>query len=150
MLTTIFTSISLWLHTLATILLVGHYLLLALIYLPAFKRSLDSKALPAILTSVAGGARPYLFASLLIFVVTGIYLMLVNESYHGLGRFENVWSALMLAKHLLIFVMVGLGFQLNNNLNAGGKLPDRFDSLLYAISASGLLVLLLTAFAQAQ
>jgi len=150
MLTTILTSISLCLHTLATILLIGHYLLLALVYLPALKRSVDSKALPAILASVAGGARPYLFGSLLIFVVTGIYLMLVNDSYHGVGHFENAWSVLMLTKHLLIFVMVGLGLRLNNSLNAGGKLPDRFNSLLNAISASGLLVLLLTAFAQAQ
>jgi putative copper export protein len=83
-------------------------------------------------------------------VVTGVYLMLVNDSYHGVGHFDNAWSVLMLTKHLLIFVMVGLGLRLNNSLNAGGKLPDRFNSLLNAISTSGLLVLLLTAFAQAQ
>ncbi len=150
MLTTIFTSISLCLHTLATILLIGHYLLLALVYMPALKRSVDGKALSAVLTSIAGGARLYLLASLLVFVVTGIYLMLVNESYHGVGRFDNAWSVLMLTKHLLIFVMVGLGLRLNNSLDAGGKLPDRFNSLLNAVSTSGVLVLLLTAFSQAQ
>lgn len=144
------TALSFWAHTLATIILVGHYLLLALVYLPALKCLLDEKSLAGALTGFSIAIRPLMLAALLVFALTGIYLMVGNEAYQGLGQFSNLWSVLMLSKHILIFLMIGLGFRLNaQTLKARGNWLPGFTSLLYVTCACGLLVLLLTAFAQA-
>jgi uncharacterized membrane protein len=150
MLNTLLTALSLWTHTLATIIMVGHYLLMMSVYLPALKRSLDDKSLAGTLAGIATGIRPLMLISLVVFAVTGLYLMMGNKAYQGLGQFGNPWSVLMLTKHILIFLMIGLGFRLNAQiLKAKENWLPGFTSLLYVTSACGLLVLLLTAFAQA-
>jgi uncharacterized membrane protein len=143
-------TLSLWLHTLATIVMVGHYLLLALAYLPALRRTVDTQSLPAVLASVSVSIRTWMLAALLVFAGTGVYLVLVNDAYHGLGQFTNAWSMLMLVKHLLVLVMIVLGFRFNSGIRPGAALPAGFDRQLAVVTLCGLLVLLLTAFAQAQ
>ena len=59
--TIILLGASIWLHTLATVILIGQYTLLGLIYLPVFARQLNGTALGAMLESVAGGARLFVF-----------------------------------------------------------------------------------------
>lgn len=51
--------------------------------------------------------------SLLALIVSGSFQMTANENYDGLLSFDNVWSQVMLAKHILIVVMaiVGLALQ---------------------------------------
>jgi uncharacterized membrane protein len=150
MITTLLTALSLLFHTLATIVMVGHYLLLAAAYLPALRRSLDAPTLSTALAAMNSGIRSRMLPALLVFAVTGFYLMTVNSAYHGLGQFSNAWSLLMLVKHLLIVVMVVLGFRFNNSFKPNEPLPAGFDAKLVAVFVCGVLVLLLTAFAQAQ
>ena len=147
---TLLTALSLWAHTLATIILIGHYLLLGLGYLPALRRSMDDKSLAGTLAAIAASIRQPMLISLIVFAITGIYLMVGNDSYQGLGQFANAWSMLMLIKHIVVIVMIGLGFRLNAKISKAGKnWLNSFTSHLYATSVCGLLVLLLTAFAQA-
>ena len=145
-------ALSVWLHALGTVILIGHYLLLSVIYLPVLTRYNGN-----ILSEISKRSRPWLYASLLIFIVTGIYLMLVDPNYLGVGNFGNVWGMLMLVKHILVVGMIGLGFWFNAILRVGpmmgsnnsGELGTRRFRLYSNLMAiSGTLVLLLTALAQ--
>jgi uncharacterized membrane protein len=147
-------TLSVWLHALGTVILVGHYLLLSGIYLPVLTRYNG-----AILSEISKRSRPWLYASLLIFILTGTYLMLVDPGYLGFMNFGNFWGIVMVIKHILVLGMIALGFWFNAILRVGPMMGSnnsaelgirnfRLYSNLMAIS--GLLVLLLTALAQVQ
>ena len=149
-------SIFTWLHAIATVVFIGHPLLLAVIYLPAFAQAKAEVAGP-ILSGVSKRSRPWMYASLIVFTITGIYLMLVDPSYLGIGKFTNLWSIAMLVKHILIVAMIGLGFFYNAILRVGPMMSSNsnaeaaiagFASYSKWMAIMGILVLLLTAFAQ--
>lgn len=151
-------ALSYWLHSLATVFFIGHYLLLALIHLPAMNNtSLDVTG--PILSGISKRSRRWMYASLLIFMVTGIYLMFADPNYRGVGDFNNFWSVMMLVKHILIVGMIGAGFWFNAFLRVGPMLSSRnsaeqafarFKLFVNIMAVSGVLVLLLTALAQIQ
>lgn len=147
-------SLSYWLHSLATVVFIGHYLLLALIYLPAL-----SNAGGTILSEISKRSRVWMYTSLLIFIITGTYLTFVDQNYLGIGKFDNPWAALMLVKHILILGMIGMGFWYNGLMRVGPLMSsnsgatqalNRFRQYSYLMATSGILVLLLTAISQAQ
>ena len=152
----IFFSLSTWLHALATIILIGHYLLLTLIYLPVLAKE---NAGGMILSEISKRSRGWMYSSLIIFMVTGIYLTVVDPNYLGIGNFGNLWGILMLIKHILVLVMIILGFWFNAILRVGPLMSsntgaDRAINLfvLYSksMAVSGVLILLLTALAQVE
>ena len=145
-------SLSYWLHALATVVFIGHFVLLATIYLPALAGN------PVVLSAISKSSRWWLYASMLIFTITGVYLTFVDSSYLGIGNFSNFWGVVMLVKHLLIVGMVGMGFWFNAILRVGPLMSsnsgaaqalDRFRWYVNAMAVCGALVLLLTALAQA-
>ena len=147
-------ALSVWLHALGTVVLIGHYLLLSIIYVPAL-----AKKDGTVLSEISKRSRPWLYTSLLIFVVTGIYLTLTDPNYLGIGNFGNVWGIVMLVKHILILGMLGLGFWFNGILRVGSMMSSnnsaelatrRFRLYSNLMAISGILVLLLTALAQVQ
>lgn len=151
------TVLSTWLHSLATVVLIGHYLLLSVIYLPVMVKDPVSLQNGAALSEISRRSRAWMYAALLIFIVTGVLLMLADPNYLGLGNFGNPWSILMLVKHLLIVFMLALGFWFNAiwrvgplmSSNSGAALAAaRFRSYSRLMAVCGVLVLLLTAFAQ--
>ncbi|HEX9333544.1 MAG TPA: hypothetical protein VF896_16745 [Anaerolineales bacterium] len=147
-------ALSVWLHALGTVVLIGHYLLLSIIYVPAL-----AKKDGTVLSEISKRSRPWLYTSLLIFVVTGIYLTLADPNYLGIGNFGNVWGIVMLVKHILLLGMLGLGFWFNGILRVGSMMSSnnsaelatrRFRLYSNLMAISGILVLLLTALAQVQ
>ena len=150
-------SLSLWLHSLATVVFIGHYVLLALVYHPAlFKTSLNPEG-ASVFHEIAQRSRPWLYAALVVFMVTGYLLMLNDPSYAGLGQFTNAWSWLMLIKHVIIAGMIAAGFWFNGILKIGSRLTSsvaspqalaRYRNFTNGMALSGVLVLLLTALAQ--
>ncbi len=149
-------AVSTWLHALATIVLIGHYLLLSVLYLPAFGKQTSEVAGP-LLSDVSKRSRVWMYASLVIFMITGLYLMLVDPNYLGVGNFSNPWAVAMLIKHILIVGMIGLGFWFNALLRVGPMMSSnhgaeqamlRFGLYSKLMAVSGVFVLLLTAFAQ--
>ncbi|HEX9388415.1 MAG TPA: hypothetical protein VF918_18970 [Anaerolineales bacterium] len=147
-------ALSVWLHALGTVVLIGHYLLLSGIYLPVLTRYNG-----AILSEISKRSRPWMYGSLLIFIVTGILLMFADPNYLGVGNFSNVWGVLMLIKHLLVIGMIGLGFWFNAILRVGPLMSSntgaaqaiaRFRNYVNAMAVCGVLVLLLTALAQVE
>jgi len=146
--------LSVWLHVLATVIFIGFYLLLALIYLPILSKSENGP----ILSEISKRSQPWLYVSLLIFVVTGIILMFADPNYLGFGNFGNFWGIVIVVKHTLILVMVAAGFWYNARLRVGPRMGSgqetaqaisRFRQYVYVMAVSGVLVLLLTALAQA-
>lgn len=151
-------ALSLWLHSLASVILIGHYLLLALIHLPAMKKSTLDVSGP-ILSEISQQSRRWMYASLLTFIITGVYLMFADPNYLGIGDFGNFWSIMMLVKHILIVGMIGAGFFFNAILRVGPMLSSRngaeqvlarFELYVNIMAVSGVLVLLLTALSQIQ
>jgi len=143
-------SLSYWLHALATVVFIGHFVLLAGIYIPAL-----SKNGPA-LSEISKRSRPWMYASLLVFAITGTYLTFVDPNYMGVGNFGNLWAVMMLVKHIIIVAMIGIGFWFNALMRVGPMMssnnPEQaaihFRKYVNAMAVCGVLVLLLTAIAQ--
>jgi hypothetical protein len=137
---------------------IGHYLLLALIYLPAMRQNpLD--VIGPILSGISKKSRLWMYTSLVVFMITGIYLTFVDPNYMGVGNFENFWSTMMLVKHILMVVMIGAGFWFNaiwrvgpmlSSRNGAEQAYGRFKLYVNIMAISSVLVLLLTALAQIQ
>jgi uncharacterized membrane protein len=150
----ILTALSFWLHSLATVIFIGHYVLLGLIYIPAL-----GNAQGTLLSQISKQSRTWLYLSMLVFALTGVYLTFVDSHYAGIGNFSNPWAALMLVKHILLVAMVGMGFWFNGILRVGPLMSSntgaaqaqvRFRQHANLMALAGVLVLLLTAISQAQ
>ncbi|MCK6538714.1 MAG: CopD family protein [Anaerolineales bacterium] len=150
--TQILIALSAWIHATATVVFVGHYLLLAVIHLPALSKNANGPALSAI----SKRSRGWLYVSMIALLVTGTYLTLMDAGYLGFMNFGNLWGILMLVKHFLILAMIALGFWHNAILRVGPMMnsnnPEgaiaRFRKHVNVMTVCGALVLLLTAAAQ--
>ena len=145
-------ALSIWLHALATVVFIGHYLLLSTIYLPILEKNGGT-----FLSEISKRSRPWLYTSLVVFMLSGVYLMFTDPSYLGIGNFGNLWSMMMLVKHLLIVGMIGLGFWYNAFLRVGPMMASnnsgelgirRFRMYSNLMAIAGIWVLLLTAISQ--
>lgn len=145
------------LHALAALIFIGHYLLLSLLYLPVLTKveAGGGKALG----EISRASRPWMYASILIFFLSGIVLMILDSNYQGIGNFSNPWALLMLVKHLIILAMLVIGFWYNTRQHVGRALRSnpgdaqnlaRFRRYSAAMSICGVLVLVLTALAQVE
>ena len=144
------------LHALAMIVFIGYYLLLSLIYLPALS-AIDNGG--KALGEMSRRSRRWMYISILVFAVTGVHLMLVDPNYLGIGNFSNPWALLMLVKHLVIVVMIALGFWFNFIQRVGPALRSnsgaaqgvaKFRQYSNIMAGCGALVLALTALSQIQ
>ena len=150
---TILIALSVWLHALATIVMVGYYVFTGLIYLPILEGRMQKNTLCELLEQVSARLRPYFGGSLLIFVITGTYLMLINESYLGLGHiFANLWSALIVIKHILVLTFLALAIYSERafmeKIDEDADALKRFRWSLNVNLTLGVLIVLLTSIAQ--
>lgn len=150
-----------WLHLLATVVFIGFYVLSGLVMGPAAAQT-SVKTRGSLTVAVYEKARPFVLGALLIFIVTGAYLTLVNPLYAGLMRFDNTWSSLILIKHVVVVLLVGVGIYLQRvpvekmaaAVEAGDErgivlLAGRVRTLELVAALLGLVILLLTALAAA-
>jgi hypothetical protein len=152
---TFLVALSAWLHGLATVVVIGYYGFTNLVYLPIFEREMKASALRDLLENASARLRPLFGGSLLIFLVSGTHLMLINESYPGLGDFfANPWSILIVVKHVLVLAFLGLAFFSERAFLA--KVSDenpgalkQFHWVLNINTILGVIILLLTSIAQA-
>jgi uncharacterized membrane protein len=153
--TQILIAFSYWLHAVATVVFIGYFVLMAGVCLPALARAKNGTAL----SEISKRSRPWMYVSLLIFLLTGIYLMIVDPNYLGIGNFGNFWAVMMLVKHILIMAMIALGFWFNAILRVGPLMSSntgaeqaiaRFRNYNNTMAVCGILILLLTALAQVE
>jgi len=152
-------TIAVWLHAVSTVIVVGYYGILGRIVLPALGRSLQGPPLGRAIGAVEGRALPLVVLSVGAFVLTGAYLLVVDESFGGLGDYGSTWATLMLAKHVLVGLMVvggGLVHVLAERVADPGLPADELRPAIGHLrlaaegtTALGALILLLTAAAQA-
>jgi uncharacterized membrane protein len=147
-------ALSSWLHALSTVVFIGYFLLLSLILLPVLAENHGM-----ILSDISKRSRPWMYISLLVFIVTGVILTFANPNYLGLAQFGNLWAILMLVKHVLVLGMIVIGFWFNAIRRVGPQMGSsrgaaqaisRFRSYVNLMAICGLLVLFLTALAQVQ
>ena len=147
-------ALSTWLHVMATVVFVGYYLFTGLIYLPVFERCMQPNALRDILEQVSARLRPYFGGSLLIFLVTGTYLLVINKNYVGLGQFfNNPWSILMVIKHALILAFLALAVFSERAFltQISDKKPQALKNFRFAVNINtilGVIIVLLTSIVQ--
>lgn len=129
------------------------------VWLHALAKSGPEAAAGALLSEISGRSRAWLYASLVAFLVTGVYLTVADPNYLGFADFGNPWGILMLVKHILVLGMIAAGFWFNAILRVGPQMSSnsgaaqairRFRSLANLMAVLGVLVLLLTALAQGQ
>jgi uncharacterized membrane protein len=150
--------LALSLHTLAFVIAWGYYGILGRILIPALRRSLDPATEAVTLAAIERRALPLVIVSTAMFVVTGSYLLVVDSSYAGLGNvFANTWTVLMLAKHLVVIGLVGLGATVDLQIRRAADAPDsgmreaalgRVRLAAEAATVLGALIVLLTVAAQ--
>ena len=97
-----------WLHMLATVSWIGGLATLAVIVLPAARRSLDETAYSAFLGRVQERLQQVGWLSLLVLGGTGMFQMSANRNYNGFMAIDNPWATAILAKHAVILVMVAV------------------------------------------
>lgn len=98
-----------WLHTVAFVIAWGYYGVLARMILPGLVQTVDPFARSAAVLAIERRALPFILLSVVLFTITGSYLLVTDPQYAGIGNFRNGWTALMLGKHVLVIVFVGLG-----------------------------------------
>ena len=104
-------AVAAWRHSLATVILLCYYALLALVVVPVLPRAVNGPALGRAIPAIERRALPLTLASIGVFLVTGTYLLLTEDRFLGLGHvFGNAWSTLIVIKHVMVIALIGIGF----------------------------------------
>jgi uncharacterized membrane protein len=150
--------LSTWLHTVAFVIAWGYYGILGRMIVPGLERTLAPAARADALLAIERRALPLLLLSVVLFTMTGTYLLVIDPQYEGLGSFGNSWAAMMLGKHLLVVVLVGLGVVIDRLIRWAADVADDRARATYlrwlrwsteGATAVGALIALLTVAAQA-
>jgi uncharacterized membrane protein len=153
-------AVATWLHSVATVILLGYYVLLALVVVPVLRRAVDAPTLGRVIPTVERRALPLILGSIGVFLVTGTYLLLTDDRFLGVGHFfGSTWSTLIVIKHVLVIVLIGIGVYIDLLVVPDIATPvdeaaqtaavRRLARSAAAIAVLGAVVLLLTAAAQA-
>lgn len=146
-----------WIHSVAFVAALGYYAILGLVVVPGL-RDLDSATAARTLDSMERRALPIVLIAVVLFVVTGSYLLTADAQYLGLGNVAaSTWTEMLTIKHLLIIPLVGLGIVIDSLIHTAGNAPDdrgrrrriyRVQLAATATAALGAAVILVTAIAQ--
>lgn len=147
-----------WIHTVAFVIAWGYYGILGRIVIPGL-RDLDSAAAARTLDAIERRALPFILIAVVGFVVTGSYLLTVDDQSQGLGNLTaSTWTVMLTIKHVLIVALVGLGVVIDYLIHrAGDPIEDSarrrriFEVRIAAEAATalGAVIVLVTAIAQA-
>jgi uncharacterized membrane protein len=152
-------------HLIATVVLVGGIVFMALVVTPALEREPGSSRARA---AIQSRFTPIANLSLIVLIVTGMVQLTANSNYVGFLNFSNLWAKAILLKHIAVGGMVVtalyMNFVLQPDINrtalllaAGKAKPEetaalaRHQSQLTQVNmALSIVVLLFTAIARAQ
>ena len=148
-----------WIHTVAFVIAWGYFGVLGRIILPGLAGALGKPAQADVLVAIERRAWPLLGLSVILFVATGTYLLVIDPEYKGLGNIlGSTWTTLMFAKHALVAVLVILAVAIDRLIRRLGETPDgaardavkrRISWSAEGATALGAVIALLTVWAQA-
>jgi uncharacterized membrane protein len=75
-----------WLHLLATVTLLGYYAILGAVVLPSIRGVVARPELGEAIAAMERRATPLIVGSLVVFLATGVYLMVTDSRYEGVGN----------------------------------------------------------------
>lgn len=101
-------SIAFWLHMLATVAWIGGLVAIAILVLPAAKKTLPSETYAKFLEQLQRRLDPLGWLSLAVLLATGLFQMSANPNYEGFLSISNRWAVSMLLKHILFIGMIGI------------------------------------------
>lgn len=110
-------AIAYWMHMLATVIWIGGLAALALVALPAARRTMGAAEYAAFLAQVERRLQMVGWFSLAVLAATGMFQMSSSPFYEGFLEIHNPWSAAILVKHLAIGLMVIFSAYLTWGLN---------------------------------
>ncbi len=97
-----------WLHMLATVVWLGGLAMLAILVVPAARRSLNAADYALLMEKLNTRLQQVGWFSLVVLAGTGMFQMSAHPSYEGFLAIGNAWSLAILSKHLVIGGMVAL------------------------------------------
>ena len=102
-------ALAYWLHILATVTWIGGLMALAVLVIPAARRTLQPIDYAALLGRVQSNLQRVGWLSLAVLVGTGLFQMSAHPAYEGFLAISNSWAVAILIKHLVIGLMVLAG-----------------------------------------
>jgi uncharacterized membrane protein len=96
------------LHMLATVVWLGGLAALAFWVIPLGRRALDPPGFAALLERLQQKLDVTAWLSLALLAGTGMFQMSAHPAYEGFLSVQSRWAGALLAKHLVIFGMVGV------------------------------------------
>jgi len=153
-------AVAAWLHSLATVILLGYHALLALVVVPVMGRAVGPPTQGRVIPAVERRALPLILASIGVFLVTGMCMLFTDERFLGVGHFfGSTWSTLIVIKHVVVVALIGTGVYIDLLVVPDIATPvdevaqtaavRRLARSASVIATRGAGVLLLTAAAQA-
>lgn len=162
-----FLSIAYWLHMLATVAWLGGLSAMAILVIPAIKRSLSPEVSSRFLNQLQNRLNWLGWISLMVLTATGMFQMSSHPRYQGFLVIDNDWAAAIFIKHIIISLMVFVSAYLTwgvlpalnryEMIRASGKaipselavrLEKREKTLTFINLVLAILVLALTAWAR--
>ncbi len=101
-------AVAYWLHMLATVVWLGGLAMLAILVIPAARRSLTTLDYSHLMDKLNTRVQQVGWFSLAVLIGTGMFQMSAHPSYEGFLAIGNAWSLAILSKHLVIGGMVAL------------------------------------------
>jgi uncharacterized membrane protein len=98
-----------WLHMAATIVWIGGIFFQAAVLTPVLSRASSTEVQARLLESVRRRFDPLAWLSLAVLIATGLTQMSASPNYMGFLAIDNLWSAAILSKHLVIGGMILVG-----------------------------------------
>jgi uncharacterized membrane protein len=148
-----------WVHTIAFVIAWGYYGVLGRMILPGLATALGRPAQVDALREIERRALPLVLLSIVLFTLTGTWMLLVDPSYAGLGNVgASTWTALMFAKHVVVAAMVVAGVAVHRLIDGLSEAPDdaaraslfgRLRLTTELATGLGAVIALLTVLAQA-
>ena len=99
-------SIAYWLHMIATVAWLGGLAAMAILVLPAMKRSLNAESSSLFLNQMQNRLNWLGWGSLMVLAATGMFQMSSHPQYEGFMTIQNNWATAIFIKHIVISLMV--------------------------------------------
>lgn len=99
-------SVANWLHLAATVMWFGAMVTNFLVLMPAARESLEPPVMGRLFGAFMKRFRSLVYTCIITLFITGVVMMPLNMLYLGPGDFSNLWTQLLLVKHILIIIMV--------------------------------------------
>jgi uncharacterized membrane protein len=97
-----------WLHMTGTVIWIGALAALALIVLPAARKTLDDKTYLALLDEIQKRLESIAAFCLALILATGMFQLGASDTFSGLFSTANAWSIAILIKHILFVIMIAV------------------------------------------